>query len=724
MATALGTRVGPYDILALLGSGGMGEVYKATDTRLGRTVAIKFLKAAYTDRLDREARAIAALNHPHICTIHDVGPDYLVMEYLEGAPLGSPVPLENAIRLALQMASALEAAHAKGIIHRDLKPGNIFVTQAGVKLLDFGLAKRQAGQDGSDDTLSMTQAGTVVGTAAYMSPEQAQAKALDARSDIFSFGLVFYEMLSGQRAFSADTGIAVMAAIVRDEPRPLKTTPELERIITRCLRKSPADRFQTMGEVRAALEQISVKKPEEQPSIAVLPFANMSADKDNEYFSDGLAEEILNSLVRIPGLKVTARTSSFAFRGKEQDIRRIADALEVKTILEGSVRRAGNRVRVTAQLINAADGYHLWAERYDREMTDVFAVQDEIAAAIAAALKLKLSGDAAPVHRHTPNLPAYEAYLKGRHYLIKGTPEGWARGKEYFDQAISLDPQFGEPHGQLAAHYLLLWANGLRPSKEMVPLIRAEAQKAVDLSDESSHALLAFIAAGYDYDWKEADKRFQMAMAATQATPEIKLAYANFFLIPAGRFEEAVALLEKTVALDPLHVPLRSNFANCLLSVGMYDRAIQEARKGLEIDENIWLPYYPLVNIYVAKGMMVEALAAAEKGYQHAPWNPRVIGLLAGVLARTGERDRAEALIGQMSKAQGGHVAASAMVLYHLICSEIDAAADWFEKAIEQRDPLLLPWLRLPLTKPLRASPRWPKIAAMMNLPETMSQLS
>jgi serine/threonine protein kinase len=330
MAASPGTRVGPYEILALLGSGGMGEVYKATDTRLGRTVAIKFLKGAYTDRLDREARAIAALNHPHICTIHDVGADYLVMEYLEGAPLGSPVPLENAIRLALQIAAALEAAHAKGIVHRDLKPGNIFVTQAGVKLLDFGLAKLRGGQDGSDDTLSMTQAGTVVGTAAYMSPEQAQAKPLDARSDIFSFGLVLYEMLSGQRAFAADTGIAMMASIVRDEPRLVKVSPELERIITRCLRKAPVDRFQTMGEVRAALEQVSVKPGQDQPSIAVLPFSNMSADKENEYFSDGLAEEILNSLVRIPGLKVTARTSSFAFRGKEQDIRGIAEALDVK----------------------------------------------------------------------------------------------------------------------------------------------------------------------------------------------------------------------------------------------------------------------------------------------------------------------------------------------------------------------------------------------------------
>jgi TolB-like protein/predicted Ser/Thr protein kinase len=726
MAPAPGTRVGPYEILAMLGSGGMGEVYKATDTRLGRTVAIKFLKGAYTDRLDREARAIAALNHPHICTIHDVGPDYLVMEYLEGAPLGAPLPLENAIRLALQIAAALEAAHAKGIVHRDLKPGNIFVTQAGVKLLDFGLAKLRAGPDGSDDTLSMTQAGTVVGTAAYMSPEQAQAKPLDARSDIFSFGLVLYEMLSGQRAFSADTGIAIMAAIVRDEPRPLKVAPELERIITRCLRKSPADRFQTMGEVRAALEQVRQAESlphRDQPSIAVLPFSNMSADKENEYFSDGLAEEILNSLVRIPGLKVTARTSSFAFRGKEQDIRGIAEALDVKTILEGSVRRAGNRVRVTAQLINAADGYHMWSERYDREMTDVFAVQDEIAAAIAAALKLKLSGEKAPVHRHIPVVAAYEAFLKGRHYMMKATPDGWARAKEYYEQAIVLDPAFAEPHGNLAGQNLILWINGMRSANELVPLMRKAARKAVDLGDDAAHALLGTIAATYDYDWKEAEREFLLATTAVQ-TVEYGAIHASFFLIPAGRIHEAVTLAEKIVESDPLNAPIRSVLAACFMSAELYDRAIEEARKGLEINEHLFIPYQALIMSYLMKNMLPEALAAAERAYQLAPWNPRIIGLLAGSLARVGERAKAETLIEHMNDAPGRLIVPSGMLLYHLVCSEIDAAADCFEKSVETRDPTVVPWIRLPLVKPLRASARWPKIAAMMNLPETMSQLS
>jgi serine/threonine-protein kinase len=557
-----------------------------------------------------------------------------------------------------------------------------------------------------------------------MSPEQAQAKPLDARSDIFSFGLVLYEMLSGQRAFSADTGIAIMAAIVRDEPRPLKVSPELERIIGRCLRKAPADRFQTMGEVRAALEQVSVKPAQEQRSIAVLPFSNMSADKENEYFSDGLAEEILNSLVRIPGLKVTARTSSFAFRGKEQDIRGIAEALDVKTILEGSVRKAGNRVRVTAQLINAADGYHLWSERYDRELTDVFAVQDEIAAAIAGALKLKLSGEAAPVHRHVPVVAAYEAFLKGRYYMQKATPEGWARAKEYYEQAIALDPAFGEPYGSLAGQYLILWMNGMRPANELVPLMRSAARKAVDLGADAAHALLGTIAATYDYDWKEAEREFLLAMSAVQTVPEYGMTYALFFLMPAGRIHEALTVIEKAVESDPLNAPVRSSLAACSLCAELYDRAIEEARKGLEIDENLWIPYQSLIMSYLMKNMVPEALAAAERAYELASWNPRIIGLLAGSLVRADERGRAETLIGHIQDAPGRLIAPSGMALYHLICSEIEAAGDWFEKAIETRDPSLVTWLRSPLAKPLRASPRWPKIAAMMKLPDTMSQLS
>jgi serine/threonine protein kinase len=331
-----GDKLGPYEILTPIGEGGMGDVYKARDIRLDRIVAIKQLKSQHSARFQQEARAIAALNHPNICSLYDVGPDYLVMEFIEGTPLRGPLPLSDALRFATQIAAALGVAHSKGILHRDLKPGNVLVTVSGVKLLDFGLAKLMT--DSAPD-VTKTMGGAVLGTAAYMSPEQAQGKPLGERSDIFSFGALLYEMLSGSRAFAGESAADTLSAVLRDDPAPLQS-PASE-IVKRCLTKQPAQRFQSIAEVRAALESISNSPVEHQPSIAVLPFANMSADKENEYFSDGLAEEILNLLAKIPGLKVIARTSSFVFRGQEQDIRKIAERLNVRTILEGSVRRAG-----------------------------------------------------------------------------------------------------------------------------------------------------------------------------------------------------------------------------------------------------------------------------------------------------------------------------------------------------------------------------------------------
>jgi TolB-like protein len=363
-------------------------VYRARDTRLGRDVALKILPqevAAGPDRLRRfedEARAIAALNHPHICQLHDVGPGYLVLEYIDGEPPRGPMPAEQTLPLALQIASALEAAHRGGVLHRDLKPANILRTRGNggssgsrsAKLLDFGLAKLT--NQGEHD-ITRTTEGMLVGTVAYMSPEQAEGKVVDARSDVFSLGVVLYELCSGQRPFGGATTPQVLGALLRDNPPSLVGSP-LARIVGRCLEKDPARRYQTMAEVREALEDVSKTNGDVTPSIAVLPFENLSADKENEYFSDGLAEEIINALTRIPGLKVIARTSAFAFKGKHEDIRRIADALGVTTLLEGSVRKAGNRIRVSAQLITAADGSHIWSERYDRELADLFAVQDDL----------------------------------------------------------------------------------------------------------------------------------------------------------------------------------------------------------------------------------------------------------------------------------------------------------------------------------------------------------
>jgi serine/threonine protein kinase len=357
-----GTQLGPYEILELLGAGGMGEVWKARDIRLGRMVAIKRMKVQHSARFEQEARAIAALNHPHICTLHDIGADYLVMEYVQGQTLAGPLTLELTSRIALQIADALEAAHKHGILHRDLKPANVMVTETGAKLLDFGLAKLTTNSDGDADA-KPTMESAISGTAAYMSPEQALGKALDARSDIFSFGAVLYELLSGRRAFDGGSVLETLNAVVQKEPASFDSP--LFSIVKRCVSKSPSTRFQNMAELKHALKTAldPASKPSNPlPSIAVLPFANMSRDADDEYFSDGLAEEIINALAKITGLKVIARTSAFACKGQNIDIRKIAEVLGVSTVLEGSVRKAGSRLRVTAQLIAAADGTHLVGE--------------------------------------------------------------------------------------------------------------------------------------------------------------------------------------------------------------------------------------------------------------------------------------------------------------------------------------------------------------------------
>jgi serine/threonine protein kinase len=733
MRLSVGDKLGSYEILAPLGAGGMGEVWKARDTRLDRMVAIKQLKDQHSARFAQEARAVAALNHPHICHIFDVGPDYLVMEYVEGKPLSGPLPIQEAVSLALQIASAMEEAHTNGILHRDLKPTNVLVTVKGsAKLLDFGLAKRVKEADVDltrtvDVDLTQTVEATILGTAAYMSPEQAEGRATDERSDIFSFGAMLYEMVAGYPAFSGNSIAQVLSAVLRDEPAPLEVPAAIQRIISRCLAKQPPDRFANAAELRVALENAtavpakpSLDKPPEPPSIAVLPFANLSADKENEYFSDGLAEEILNLLTKIPGLKVIARTSSFMFRAKEQDIRRIAETLNVRTILEGSVRRAGSRIRVTAQLIDADGGHHIWSERYDRELTDVFAVQDEIAAAIAGALRLKLVGEAAAPRLHQPNIPAYEAWLKGRHYGCRVTPEGLARSKEYFEQAIALDPDFAEAHADLGGYYLNLWTAGLRPPKEIVPLVRAQARKAVDLSYSAGHALLGALAAAFDYDWKESELHFTLFLAAAEHKEEALATCANYYLSPFGRIQEAVEMLEKMVESDPLNVRARSALGNHLTVAGGYDQAIEELRKVLEIDENAWFAHASLARSYVLKGTVPEAISAAETAYRLAPWNAIVIGQLAALLVRTGDRKRAEELIQQLTDRPNLRGRSIGMLFYDLMCEETEGATESFEKAIEERDPAVVPYLRHPLMKPLQASSRWPALARMMNLPEAV----
>jgi serine/threonine-protein kinase len=521
----------------------------------------------------------------------------------------------------------------------------------------------------------------------------------------------------------------VLSSVLRDDPMPLGSVapPGIEPILIRCLRKRAADRFQEMRDVRAALEALRTptqalpaQAMRAEASIAVLPFANLSADKENEYFSDGLAEEIINALSHVRGLKVTARTSAFAFRGENQDIRKIAETLNVRTILEGSVRRAGSRIRVSAQLINAADGYHLWSERYDAEIADVFAVQDEIASSIAGALKLKLSADLAQIRRHIPTLPAFEALLKGRHYEFDGTPEGLERSKEYFESAIALDPEYALAHAALASYFWSLAFNGLRPSHEVMGSAREEALKALDLDPSLPEALAALGvgAAAYDYDWKESERWFKRAMSGDSVPASVRWCYAFYHLMPYGRVREAVKELERALEEDPLNLGMRSALINGLHAAGLDDRAIAEAGKVLTIDKSRWNIYLALGRIYAFRGQLAEALANAKKAYQMASWNVRVMALFAGVLIQSGDHSRAAGLVEKL-KAESGDAYGTPMALavFHAMCGETDAAADWFERAIEQRDPAVVGYLRTPLMKILQSSPRWPVLAKQMNLP-------
>lgn len=706
MPLSAGDQLGPYEILAPIGSGGMGEVWKARDTRLGRIVAIKRLKAPHGERFEQEARAVAALNHPNICQIHDIGPDYLVLEYIDGKPLPGPLPVQEAVRLAIQIASALEEAHGRGILHRDLKPANILVTAKGtVKLLDFGLAKPVASWGATSDA-TRTIEGTISGTPAYMAPEQIEGTPCDVRSDVFSFGAVLYEMLAGSRAFEG------MASVLRDDPKP---PPALESLVLRCLAKQPGQRFQTIAEVKAALESAIANPAEKMPSIAVLAFANMSREADEEYFSDGLAEEIINALTQVAGLKVIARTSAFAFKGKNEDVRKIAETLGVTNVLEGSVRRAGSRLRVTAQLIHAADGTHLWSQRYDREMTDVFAVQDEIAAAITGALQVKLIGTLAPARPHQPSLPAYEALLKGRYEYNKLSPEAFARGEEYFKQAIALDPQWAEPHSQLGYLYFRLGFFGLRPPSEMVPLARAEARRALDLlpSEPNAHALLGSIAAVHDYDWNEAGEQFRLATASESVPPHVRDVYAFMYFLPLGRFQEAIQEHAKAIADDPLNAVWRTRQAFTFLCAEMYEPAIAAAQKALELDDRTYNPHWMIAVSYFLQGKLAEAREPAEEAFRIAPWFPSVVRFLAGLLVQAGEKDRADKLLATIHGTIPG-----GMYWYHLVCSDFDAAIDWYERDIELRSLRSAVAASAGFFKPLRAHPRWPKLAKMMNLPD------
>jgi serine/threonine protein kinase/tetratricopeptide (TPR) repeat protein len=761
----VGQTVSHYRVLKLLGRGGMGTVYQAEDTRLGRQVALKFLPADLArdrhalERFQREARAASALNHPHICTIHDINEaepstrsgaaaPFIAMELLEGQTLkerlrGGPLPMQDVVDLGLQLADALSAAHAKGIVHRDIKPANVFITTRGTgKLLDFGLAKFVLEPlAGAPDAPTVTGewatgAGVALGTVGYMSPEQVRGEPLDARTDLFSLGVVLYEMATGEAPFQGATAGAVLGAILHLAPTaPARLNPglpaELGRIVSKLLEKERALRYQSAADLGVDLRQLKhdresgrsaapgVAEPSHIPSLAVLPFANMSADQENEYFSDGLAEDIIVALTQVPGLRVMARTSAFAFRGKAQDVREVGARLNVEHILQGSVRKLGNRIRVTAQLVKASDGYHLWSQRFDREMTDVFAIQDEISQAIVDKLRVRLSAGRPLVKRRTENVEAYNLYLKARYHLFKSTPEGLAKSKEYYEQALAADPSYALAWHGLAGFYCLLGMFGQVPPKAANAQAEQAARRALELDDQlaEAHAMMGALRAS-EYDWKAAEREFSRALAIDPASGEVLRWYEHYYLGPMKRLDDEVEAYLRAVETDPLSPSLQAQLGYSYCLKREWDRAIGQCRTALELDPQGWA-YMLLGSCCLHIGKHDDAIRAAETVAQGMGRSSFAVGNLGWVYGSTGRTADALKLLDELrARAQQGYVPSWSFAVIYQALGEMDNAVDWFEKAIDDHEPLMLQFNVHPNYDPMRSHPRYPALLRKMNLPQ------
>jgi len=739
----IGQIISHYKIIEKLGAGGMGVVYRAEDLRLMRAVALKFLPdesgrdQQAVDRFQREARAASALNHPHICTIYDIdeheGRRFIAMELLEGKTLKqrmreSLLSIDEILDLAIQIADGLVAAHAERIIHRDIKPANIFITRRGVaKLLDFGLAKLLPGRPpglevaaAETATLAsgderLTRPGTAVGTVAYMSPEQALGKELDTRSDIFSLGVVLYEMITGVIPFQGETPAAVFDELLHKEvaapSQGSRNLPEaLGCIIGKALEKDPTLRYQSAADLEADLQRVkrdcdsgravvpATGKSPRIRSLAVLPFADMSPERDQEHFCDGIAEELITSLARIRELRVAARTSAFFFKGKTADIREIGRKLGVEAVVEGSVRKAGNTLRITAQLINIADGYHLWTERYDREIKDVFAIQDEVTSAIIEHLMLTLLPEerSGVFRRRTDNTEAYDLYLKGLHYMWMDLSRGFKETVPAFEQAIQKDPEYAQAYWGLSSAYVQVAAWGIVPPSDAFRKAKFYARKAlaIDPSIGEAHGVLSYTYLIHDWNWKAAERE---ALEAIRLSPNSSIVhvYYCFYLLNAERFDAAVAEALKAQSLDPVSSFIAFVVGTTFGISGDFRRAIEELQAGIRLNPDFYILYSWLGQTFFANGQYADAIIAHEKAVEMSQRLPVLVVSLASAYHKLGRTAEAEVLWRELEeRAQREYVPSICFALMNSLRGKFRAMLRSLKKAAEERD-IHLCWIRV-----------------------------